>query len=164
MLTNSSKSVRQAGTKLLFVQEAAGMLDIKDINYEPNMVEIGALINNPLFTQLCHHLEKEYKALCKIEYSKDVWLRGWNIKFKKAGKSLCTVYPKEQCFTVLVVVGNKEKEQVENLLPQMSGEIQDIYGNTKEGNGQRWLMIDLETSGAVYSDVLKLIRIRRQSK
>jgi len=77
------------------------MLDIKDINYEPNMEEIGALINNPLFTELCQHLELEYKVLCKIEYSKDVWLR---------------------------------------------------------------LMIDLETSRAVYSDVLKLINIRRQSK
>lgn len=62
---------------------------------------------------------------------------------------------------MLVVVGNKEKEQVENLLPQMSAEIQKIYAETKEGNGQRWLMIDLKTRGAVYSDVLKLIRIRR---
>ncbi|WP_049791650.1 DUF3788 domain-containing protein [Lacrimispora saccharolytica] len=114
-----------------------------------------------MFAELCQHLEKEYKALCKTEYSKDVWLRGWNIKFKKAGKSLCTVYPKKHGFTVLVVVGNKEKEQVENLLPQMSAEIQKIYAETKEGNGQRWLMIDLKTRGAVYSDVLKLIRIRR---
>lgn len=140
------------------------MFDIKNINYEPNMEEMSTFINNPLFAELCQYLEKEYKALCKIEYSKDVWLRGWNIKFKKAGKSLCTVYPKEDYFTVLVVVGNKEKESVENVLPQMSGEIQKIYAETKEGNGQRWLMIDLKTRGAVYSDVLNLIRIRRQSK
>jgi len=140
------------------------MIDIKDMNCEPNMEEMSTFINNPLFAELCQYLEKEYKALCKIEYSKDVWLRGWNIKFKKAGKSLCTVYPKEDYFTVLVVVGNKEKESVENLLPQMSGEIQKIYAETKEGNGQRWLMIDLKTRGAVYSDVLNLIRIRRQSK
>ena len=71
-----------------------------------------------MFAELCQHLEKEYKALCKTEYSKDVWLRGWNIKFKKAGKSLCTVYPKKHGFTVLVVVGNKEKEQVEKLLTE----------------------------------------------
>lgn len=140
------------------------MIDIKDMNYEPNMEEMGTFINNPLFIELCQHLENEYKALCKIEYSKDVWLRGCNIKFKKAGKSLCTIYPKENYFTVLVVVGNKEKESVENLLPQKSGEIREIYAKTKEGNGQRWLMIDLETSGAVYNDVLKLISIRRQSK
>ena len=41
-------------------------------------------------------MDEEYKAVCRIEYSKDVWARGWNVKFKKAGKSLCVVYPKEK--------------------------------------------------------------------
>lgn len=140
------------------------MVDIKDINYQPHMEEICTVINNPLFQELCQYMETEYKALCKIEYSKDVWQRGWNIKFRKAGKSLCTVYPKEGYFTVLVVVSNKEREPVETLLPQMSDEIQTIYRETKEGNGQRWLMINLKVDGAVYSDVLKLIATRRQSK
>ncbi|WP_044294487.1 DUF3788 domain-containing protein [Robinsoniella peoriensis] len=140
------------------------MIDIKDMNYKPNMEELSTFINNPFFAELCRHLKNDYKALCKIEYSKDVWLRGWNIKFKKAGKSLCTVYPKENYFTVLVVVSKKEKEQVEYLLPQLSCDIQKAYAETKEGNGQRWLMIDLETCGGVYDDVAQLIRIRRQSK
>ncbi len=33
---------------------------------------------------------------------------------------MCVVYPKKNYFTVLVVVGNKEKEDVENLLPRLS--------------------------------------------
>lgn len=28
-------------------------------------------------------MDTEYKAIRKIEYSKDVWARGWNVKFKK---------------------------------------------------------------------------------
>lgn len=51
------------------------------------------------------------------------WDRGWNVKFKKAGRSLCVVYPKDKFFTVLVVVGNIERESVENLLPRLSGYI-----------------------------------------
>ena len=105
-----------------------------------------------------------YKAIRKIEYSKDVWARGWNVKFKKSGKSLCVVYPKDGYFTVLVVVGNKEKEHVENQLPHLSEEIQELYQNTKEGNGQRWLMIDVHSDDCVYGDVLQLIHIRRISK
>lgn len=50
------------------------------------------------------------------------------------------VYPKDKFFTVLVVVGNKERESAENLLPRLSGEIQKLYYSTKEGNDQRWLM------------------------
>lgn len=67
-------------------------------------------------------------------------------------------------FTVLIVVGNKEKEHVENQLPFLSKEIQDLYQNTKEGNGQGWLMIDVNSDDCVYGDVLQLIHIRRTSK
>ena len=74
------------------------------------------------------------------------------------------VYPKNKYFTVLVVVSNKEKERVENMLPYLSGELQELYRNTKEGNGQRWLMIDLYSDDEVYQDVLQLIRIRRESR
>ena len=140
------------------------MLDLKNIEYEPNIDEIGAYIGNPLFAQFYQFMITEYKALCKVEYSKDVWARGWNIKLRKAGKGLCVIYPKEHYFTVLVVIGKKEKEQVEKLLPQLSDEMQEIYHKTKEGNGQRWLMIDLKMDDCVYQDMLKLIRIRREVK
>ena len=140
------------------------MLDLKDINYMPDIFEISDYIGNPLFDQFCEFMDREYKALRKIEYSKDVWARGWNIKLRKAGKSLCVIYPKENCFTVLVVIGNKEKEKVERILPQLSDEMQKIYHETKEGNGQRWLMIELHSNDCIYQDTLKLIRIRRESK
>lgn len=140
------------------------MIDIKDINYEPNIDEISDYIENPLFNEFYKHMNSEYKAICKIEYSKDVWIHGWNVKFKKAGKSLCVVYPKDKYFTILIVVGKKEKERVENILPSFCKEIQETYHNTKEGMGQRWLMIDLISNDSVYNDALKLIRIRRESK
>ncbi len=140
------------------------MLDLKDINYMPNIDEISDYIGNPLFDQFCKFMDSEYKALRKFEYSKDVWARGWNIKLRKAGKSLCAIYPKENYFTVLVVIGNKEKEKVEEIWPQLSDEMQTIYRETKEGNGQRWLMIELHSDDCIYQDTLKLIRIRRESK
>nr|WP_303790009.1 hypothetical protein [Anaerotruncus colihominis] len=39
--------------------------------------------------------------------------------------------------------------------------MQEIYSRTKEGNGQKWLMIDLEDRGDLYDDVFRLIEIRR---
>ena len=140
------------------------MIDIKDMGYSPSIAEIGDSIGLPLFEVFCRYMDEEYQAVRKIEYSKDVWARGWNVKSRKAGKSLCVVYPKNKYFTVLVVVSNKEKERVENMLPYLSGELQELYRNTKEGNGQRWLMIDLYSDDEVYQDVLQLIRIRRESR
>lgn len=97
----------------------------------------------------------------KIEYSSCSWEPGWNIKFRKAGKNLCTIYPRESFFTVLLVVGKKEKESVEAVLSDCTDTLQDIYRETQEGNGQKWLMIDLQDEDALYNDVFRLIAIRR---
>lgn len=140
------------------------MIDIQDFNYVPTAEEISDFVGNQLVNDFFTKMEQECKARCKIEFSKCSWEYGWNVKFKKSRKSLCTVYPRENYFTVLVVVGNKEKEEVENILQGLSPQIQEIYHQTKEGNGQRWLMIDLEDGDEVYRDALRLIKIRLTSK
>ena len=140
------------------------MIDLKDINHQPTMMEIEEYIGNDVFNQIFNFIQSEYKALYKIEYSKDVWLKGWNIKLRKAGKSLCAIYPKQGYITELVVIGAKEQDEFDKLFPTLSKEIQEIYNTTKEGNSQRWLMIDIKNSDCVYDDVLKLIKIRRESK
>lgn len=140
------------------------MLDIKDMEHQPDQEELREYIRNPLFDEFCRYMEEEYKALVKIEYSKDVWQKGWNMKFRKAGKSLCVIYPRSGYFTLLVVVGKKEKEAVLTLLPQTTKALRKLYADTKEGNDQRWLMIDLYKKDLLYQDALDLIRIRRTSK
>ena len=86
--------------------------------------------------------------------------KGWNVKFKKSGKALCTVYPRESYFTAMVVVGQKEKGAVEAALPSCAAALQELYARTREGNGQRWLMIDLEDRDGLYRDVFRLMDIR----
>ena len=136
------------------------MIDLQDRTVCPTLEEIGAYVGNPLFQNFCSGSLSDYQCKEKIEYSSCSWERGWNVKFRKSGKTLCTVYPQESFFTVLVVVGTKEKEAVSAILPDCSASLREIYAQTKEGNGQKWLMIDLEDPDRLYDDVLRLIRIR----
>ncbi len=117
-------------------------------------------IQSPLFPNFCTDIKAKYNVKEKLEFSSCSWEHGWNMKFKQSGKNLCTVYPRESYFTVLFVVGRKEKESVEAILPECTKEIQELYRQTKEGNGQRWLMIDLEDNDAVYNDLFRLLEIR----
>ena len=103
----------------------------------------------------------KYNCKEQIEFSSCSWEYGWNVKFKKSGKTLCTIYPRENYFTVLVVVGKKEKDAVKAILQEFNPILRDIYCQTKDGNGQRWLMIDLEDKANMYSDIFRLIDIRR---
>lgn len=137
------------------------MIGIQNKGYCPVLEEIQEYVNNPVFTQFCSDLKAKYTCNEKIEFSSCSLEFGWNIKFKKSGKSLCTIYPKENYVTVLVVVGKKEKEAVEATLHELTPELRDIYKRTKIMNGQKWLMIDLEDKEKMYSDIFRLIDIRR---
>ena len=86
------------------------MIDLKDRNYCPTLEEIGTYVNNPVFRKFCSEIQADYKCSAKIEYSSCSWEPGWNIKFKKSGKALCTIYPRESYFTAMLVVGRAEKE------------------------------------------------------
>lgn len=139
------------------------MIDIQDKGYCPVLEEIGEYIKNPFFIKYCSEIKKEYRCKEKIEFSACSWETGWNVKFKKAGKSLCTIYPRRGYFTVLVVVGRKEKENVEAILPECTAEVRSIYMQTRTGNGQKWLMIDLEDQEEVYNDIFRFIKIRNST-
>lgn len=137
------------------------MIDLKDRNHCPTLDEIGAYVRNPVFSKFCTEVKTGYSCTEKIEFSACSMEKGWNIKFKKGGRTLCTIYPRESYFTVMVVIGRKEKEAVEAILPDCTASLQTLYEETPEGNGQRWLMLDLEDEDDLYRDLFRLIAIRR---
>ena len=55
----------------------------------------------------------------------------------------------------MIVIDRKEKEYFESSLTSFGKKILDIYKQTKKGNGQRWLMIDLKDHNICYEDVKK---------
>lgn len=137
------------------------MIDMQNQEEIPILEDFAAYIRNPVFMKFYSEIKKKYRCHEKIEFSRCSLERGWNVKFKKSGKSLCTIYPREGYFTVLVVIGSKVKEAVENILCDCAPELRELYEKTRWGNGQKWLMIDLEDQGEMFADVLQLIEIRR---
>ncbi|MDD3919741.1 MAG: DUF3788 domain-containing protein [Eubacteriales bacterium] len=140
------------------------MIEITDKTHQPSIEEIKEYIDNPLFTALYRHMQEAYQANVSVEYSGDKVLLGWNVKFYKAGRTLLRLYPKRGLFNVLVVIGKKEKERAEAILPELSCEGRKVYETTQEGMGQRWLLFTVSTKDGVYNDVLRLVEIRRNSK
>ena len=122
------------------------MIDIRNKNYSPSLDEIVEYIRNPVFLEFCEDVKIKFNAKEQLDFSSCSWEYGWNVKFKKS---------------VLIVVGKKQKEAVEDILSDCSDRIKDVYHQTKEGNGQKWLMIDLEDKDKTYEDVLRLINIRK---
>ena len=134
------------------------MITITDKTHRPSIEEISEYILNPSFDGLHARLTGELGARCETVYSGDNVLLGWNVRFFKAGKTLCRFYPQNGRFSVLIVVGRKEKERVEAALCEMSERMREIYRTTAEGMGQRWLLFDFDERDA--DDLLRLVSIR----
>ncbi|MCL2847292.1 MAG: DUF3788 domain-containing protein [Firmicutes bacterium] len=68
--------------------------------------ELVDFVGLDFFDDFCNHVREAYKIAPKLSYSncamdKNIW-RGWNLKYQKSGKSLCTIYPQREHFLVLV--------------------------------------------------------------
>ncbi len=131
--------------------------------HKPSMAKISAYVNNPLFECLCKHVETEYQSKPVLEYSRCSMQYGWNVKYKKAGRTLCTLYPMEGYYIALIVIGDRERTETELMLPFFTEYLQQLYYETKTGMGQKWLMINV-TDDAVLEDVKQCIAIRRGKK
>lgn len=129
------------------------------LDNKPTIAEIGSYIDTPHWLALCDFIEKKYLAVPKVEYSKCSMARGWNVKYKKGGKAICTLYPNKHYFTCLIVIADKNQPDAEFILPTCEEYVQTIYSKTKSVMGGKWLVLDI-TNDKILNNVKELIYLR----
>lgn len=117
---------------------------ISNSNRTPLMEEISSSMEAPggeLWDDLNQFIQERFHASPKVQYSTCSGKRGWNVKYKKSGKALVTLYPERSCYTALVVISlelaSHLKESGTRLHPLIAG----MLGKTKPYLGGLWLMI-----------------------
>ncbi len=137
----------------------------KDI--EPTLAQISEFAATPLWDDLAEHLRTAYNAAPKLFYSGcsmdgGYWM-GWNVKYGKSGKALCSLYPKQGYFAALIAVGEKEKAEAELMMPHCDAYTRELYASTKAGAAGKSLGVEV-TSESILRDVKALIAIRAGKK
>lgn len=130
---------------------------------QPSGKQISDFIASPLWAELNEFVSQSYGVEPKYSYSACSGQPGWNVKYQKAGRSLCTLYPMEGFFIALVVVGAKEQMEVELLAPTFTRYVQALLESSGALMGAQWLMINV-TDNAILEDVKTLIQVRRKIK
>jgi len=129
----------------------------------PAPEEISAFIGNDLWREMNDFLQRTYGVEPQMAYSGCSAQPGWNVKYKKGGKSLCTLYPMEGGFIALVVIGAREEAEAGLLMPLCSGYTQELFRQTPFSAGGRWLMMNV-TGKEVLEDAKNLIKLRVKPK
>ena len=130
---------------------------------QPTLEQIGAFIRNPLWAALRAAVEESYHIQPLVEHSTCSGAPGWNVKYRKGGRSLCVLYPDEGCFTCLITVGGAVATAVELTLGTFSPQLRALYAGAKPFNGSRWLMVPVRNPSDL-EDVKRLLALRVQYK
>lgn len=141
--------------------------ELYDGGQKPSDHQINDFVNTPLWDDLANQLQQTYHVQPKMAYSccsmdNGSW-KGWNVKYKKSGKSLCTLYPKQGYFTALIAVGASESVEAELLIPFCDEYTQQVYRQAVFSAGYKPLAIDV-TSKDILDDVETLIALRAGSR
>jgi hypothetical protein len=124
---------------------------------------IGAAEAN--WNDLTEYIENTYEAKPKTEYSRCSLQPGWNVKYKKNGKALCTLYPMEDYFLALVVIGPKEQDEAEAAMEAgvFSPYVVELYRKTSVSAMGSWLMMEVKDN-TILNDIKILMDMRVKAK
>lgn len=136
--------------------------------HEPSDVQIAEFVDTPLWGDLADHLQYEYNSKPRIEYSScsmdsGIW-KGWNVKYKKNGKSLCTLYPKQGYYLSLITVSERDANEANTLIQSCCEYVKELYNRAEFGkNYGKMLGIEV-TSVEILQDMKELIDLRARKK
>ena len=139
---------------------------ILNANNSPTLSEISEYIQLPgrnLWENLNELLQKRYNSAPKISFSKCSGKPGWNVKYQKSGKSLCTLYPEKDSFIALIVIRLDLIPAIEGSLDPFDAGILETIKTSKPFNGTLWLMIRVENE-VILQDVKKLLDLKYDRK
>lgn len=127
----------------------------------PSFDEITGYIEPPARTwwqDINGFLQEQYKSKPKIVYSTCAGKPGWNVKYQKSGKALCTLYPEKNCFIALVVIPVDLAPLVTGAETPFHPHILEQLQRGKPFNGTFWLMIPVNEAAALESvkDLIEL--------
>ena len=130
---------------------------------EPSENQVRDYIDVPLWDDLNNHLQQTYNVKPKLSYSNcsmdnGIW-KGWNVKYKKSGKSLCTIYPKQGYFLLLLQVGLNEINEAELLMPLCTEYTQSLFNQAVSGHIGKFLAFDVKNEDTL-NDVKNLVTLR----
>ncbi len=86
---------------------------------------------------------------------------GWNLWYRKSGKTLVSLYPQTNTFVVQIVLG---KDQVAQAMALKLGKnVGTVFQETPQLHDGRWLFIKVKTARDI-QDISQLIQVKRKPK
>lgn len=113
-----------------------------------------------LWSQLREYLKKAYEIKPDLLFYGEKY--GWCFKYRKSSKTLCTLFPEKNSFTVLITLGKKE---LDNLKPfsNLSTKTKKLIKKTHQYHDGKWLWIRIPNLSNL-KDIKTILHVKRKPK
>ena len=102
-------------------------------------------------------------AFIDCNYNMEILYDGADeVKLRRSGKTLVTMYAKQNKLTVLIIFGKKEREKYEEKTSEFSEYINSYYEKSKTYHDGKWMFIDLYNETHL-PEIIKMIEIKKKS-
>jgi uncharacterized protein YdeI (YjbR/CyaY-like superfamily) len=132
-----------------------------DKEYQPTETAVLEALGakKPLWEELLHFIADNYPIPGEWNFGGKNY--GWNLWYRKSGKTLVTLYPQDRYFVAQIVLG---KDQVEQALTSKLGKnVGTVLTETPQLHDGRWLFIKVKTKRDV-ADIKQLLQIKRRPR
>ncbi len=136
------------------------MMDGTHIPLEPEMANFIGEPAQGAWVKLRKFLKENYDIEPEMMYDKK---HGWDVRYRKSGKTLITLTPEKGAIRILLVLGREESEKALSMRNELTPQMYRLIENTKQLHDGRWLWIRLFQSKDA-EDIEKLLPIKRKIK
>lgn len=128
----------------------------------PDKEELIGILGESLYSvwcRLCSALDEKYDMERLWNNGGKAWL--YEYKYRRGGKTLCSLYAREHEMGFMIIFGKKEREKFETQREDYSDEVQRYYDDAETYHDGKWVMF-FPKDAAYFDDYLKMLEIKRK--
>lgn len=132
---------------------------LENIPSKSTMIELLGQSLFEVWQQLCSTIDEKYEMERLWNTGGKKWT--YEYKYRKGGKTLCTLYAREKCIGFMIIFGKDERTKFEDIRDTLSTSICRQYDEAKIYRDGKWVMFEpIDT--AEFDDYIKLLAIKRK--
>ena len=155
------KSQRKGLAPITFRKEYTPMSIsvFSDKNHPPTQDDVLAELGSqqPLWERLSQFIAKSYQIPGDFTFGGKNY--GWNIWYRKGGRTLASLYPQHESFVIQIVLGKAEVEKALGL--SLGDHVGKMLRETPQLHDGCWLFIPIQSEKDV-EDVEGLLQVKRR--
>lgn len=85
----------------------------------------------------------------------------YEYKYRRGGKTLCSLYARKNCIGFMIIFGKKERMKYDDIRATLSDSVRRKYDEAQTYYDGKWIMFE-PTDTSEFDDYIKMLAIKRK--